>query len=368
MDDLQPGARVGEYRIEHELGRGGMSVVYAATHLVIGKRAAIKVVRPLLCADATGMIRAIQEARAINQISHPNVVDVYAYGRLPDGRCYLVMERLEGETLFERMGRRPIPLSEAVDILGPLCDALEAAHRQGVVHRDVKPANVFLVPTASGRDLVKLLDFGLAKILDEEAGVTQQGAVLGTPDYIAPEQARGGIVDTRADVYSLGVVAFEMLAGRLPFSGDGAAVMLRSHIEDPAPRLRDFCPQLPPQLEALVDAMLHKDPRKRPALAEVRRVLASLRRPTMELRRPARWRVALAAVALLLGAGAVALAARHKKPSVAHADPPPIAARVAAFPSAPAAAPAVEIALPAPVKKKAKPHRRKPDDALIYPF
>src|SRR4051812_4009486 len=188
MEDLLPGTRVGEYRIEQELGRGGMSVVYAATHLVIGKRAAIKVVQPVLCADATGMLRAIQEARAINQISHPNVVDVYAYGRLPDGRCYLIMERLEGETLHERMGRRPIGFEECLDILLPLCDALEAAHERGVVHRDVKPANVYLVPVRGRSDEVKLLDFGLAKLLVEDAGITQQGAVLGTPDYIAPEQ------------------------------------------------------------------------------------------------------------------------------------------------------------------------------------
>src|SRR4051812_9470338 len=212
MEDLLPGTRVGEYRIEQELGRGGMSVVYAATHLVIGKRAAIKVVSPLLCADATGMLRAIQEARAINQISHPNVVDVYAYGRLPDGRCYLIMERLEGETLHERMGRRPIGLDECLDVLLPLCEALQAAHARGVVHRDVKPANIFLQPAAGG-DRVKLLDFGLAKLLVEKSGITQEGAVLGTPEYIAPEQARGSIVDAGADVYSLGVVAFEMLAG-----------------------------------------------------------------------------------------------------------------------------------------------------------
>ena len=139
MDDLTPGTRVGEYRIEHELGRGGMSVVYAATHLGIGKRVALKVVRSFQCADAAGRLRAILEARATQHVAHPNIVDIYGSGQLDDGRCYLVMERLDGETLLERMARRPLDLDACIAILLALCDALEAAHTHGVAHRDIKP-------------------------------------------------------------------------------------------------------------------------------------------------------------------------------------------------------------------------------------
>jgi serine/threonine-protein kinase len=334
MEDLEPGTRVGEYRIEHELGRGGMSVVYAATHLVIEKRVAIKVVSPLLSADATGMLRAIQEARAINQISHPNVVDVYAYGKLPDGRCYLVMERLDGESLHERMGRRPIGCEEALDILLPLCDALEAAHDRGVVHRDVKPANVYLVPVRGRADEVKLLDFGLAKLLVEDSSITLEGAVMGTPDYIAPEQARGGIVDARADVYSLGVVAFEMLAGRLPFSGESSASLLRQHTSCAPPRLRDYWGSAPPALEQLIEAMLKKDPTQRPSISEVRSRLYELRHPQPIRRTRKRWRVAAIAAALSLVSAGVVLGARGKKPLAPKPAPiaPLIAQAVTALP------------------------------------
>jgi serine/threonine-protein kinase len=330
MDELAPGTRVSDYRIEHELGRGGMSVVYAATHLVIGKRVALKVVRSLLCADATGRVRAILEARAVNQIAHPNIVDVYGYGQLDDGRCYLVMERLDGETLQQRMERRPLGIDECRAILLPLCDALEAAHERGVVHRDVKPANVHLMPLRSGADHVKLIDFGLAKLLDGESNVTLSGVVLGTPDYIAPEQARGGAVDARSDVYALGVMAFEMLAQRLPFSGNSTRELLRRHIEEAPPRLRELSPSSPRALEALLVAMLAKDPSARPSLGEVRRVLVELRaRPA----RPHRWRLAGALAALLLVGGGVAAAGAWMRHIAAPSSPHVIARRALLPPS-----------------------------------
>jgi serine/threonine protein kinase len=369
MEDLAPGARIGDYRIERELGRGGMSVVYAATHLVIGKRAAIKVVRPVLCADATGMLRAIQEARAINQIRHPNIVDVYGYGRLADGRCYLIMERLEGETLFERMGWRPISHEEALAILVSLCEALAAAHKSGIVHRDVKPANIFL--TDDNR--VKLLDFGLAKLLADERGITQHGAVLGTPDYIAPEQAKGGVVDARADVYSLGVVAFEMFAGQLPFCDDNPAVLIARHIQDEPPRLRELRADIPALADDTVAAMLQKDPAARPSILAVREALLGLRPPIQPRRRQSKRWAASAALLLMLGVGAGGFGSRVQR-GRAHPEPrkPPVTAPVVVTEVKTAAAEVVatppEPPPPAIVKHRKKRAPRPPDDGLIDPF
>jgi serine/threonine-protein kinase len=274
--DLAPGACIGEYRIERKLAEGGMSTVYAALHPLIEKRVAIKVVHPLLSLDATGMVRMVQEARIINQIGHPNIVDVYSFGRLPDGRCYLVMEWLEGETLCERLRRGRLPLEEAIAILLPICDALEATHDKGIIHRDVKPANVLLV---GAPERVKLLDFGVAKLLGSEpaSGLTLDGCVVGTPEYIAPEQARGKPVDARVDVYSLGVMAFEMILGELPFSGETPMDTMQQHLHDPVPAATSLWPAAPAALDELLWAMMAKDARLRPSIGEVRRRLVELR-------------------------------------------------------------------------------------------
>src|SRR5262245_27538496 len=167
--DLTAGNVVGEYTIERKLGDGGMATVYGATHPLIGKKAAIKVMNAQLSLDAGLVERFTLEARAVNAIGHPNIVDVFSFGRLSDGRSYFVMEWLKGETLYDRLWERRLPLDEAVDILDQVCDALEAAHDKGIVHRDLKPANVFLVPVRGRRDLVKLLDFGVAKLIAQSA-------------------------------------------------------------------------------------------------------------------------------------------------------------------------------------------------------
>src|SRR6185312_5028383 len=168
---LQPGTVVGEYVIERKLGDGGMATVYGATHPLIGKKAAIKVMSPSLSADASAVARFALEARAINAIGHPNLVDVFSFGRLPDGRSYFVMEWLPGETLYEHMWKQhgPLPLDEVINILDQICDALEATHDKGIIHRDLKPANVFLCPVRGRRDVVKLLDFGVAKLAHQES-------------------------------------------------------------------------------------------------------------------------------------------------------------------------------------------------------
>jgi serine/threonine protein kinase len=278
---LGPGTEVGGYIIDGEVGRGGMGFVYSATHPVIGKRAAIKVLKPEVSRSPIVVERFIQEARAVNQIGHPNIVDIFAFGVLDDGRAYHVMDLLIGESLRKRLRRGPLHPSEAASVIDETAQALAAAHDKGFVHRDLKPDNIFLQTREDRWPEVKLLDFGLAKLLPE-AGVspfqTKIGVVLGTPEYMAPEQARGQPVDHRTDIYALGVVMFEVLAGRRPFpSSDDALATLKLHAEQPAPSLAAYAPSLPVEMFQLVDAMLAKHPEGRPSLAAVRTVIKRLR-------------------------------------------------------------------------------------------
>ncbi|HEX6838159.1 MAG TPA: protein kinase [Polyangia bacterium] len=286
--DLSAGTTVGEYTIDCKLGDGGMATVYGATHPLIGKKAAIKVMNPALSLDAGLVERFVLEARAVNAIGHPNIVDVFSFGRLGDGRSYFVMEWLQGETLYDRLWERKPTLDEALDIVDQVCDALEAAHEKGIVHRDLKPANVFLCPVRGRRDLVKLLDFGVAKLIATAEGLdgsdpmsrppqTMTGQVVGTPDYISPEQARAKPVDGKTDVYALGVIAYEMILGRRPFEADNSADVVRMHLGDAPPAPRTLWPEIPSTLDELLLRMLHKSAAKRPTPAEVRAAIHELR-------------------------------------------------------------------------------------------
>jgi len=278
--ELEDGDVVGEYRIEGKVGSGGMGTVYGAVHPVIGKRAAIKVLRPELCTSTEAIERFVQEARAVNQIGHPNIVDVFGFGTLPDGRSYFAMERLSGESLAERVERAGLPLGLACHVLERTCRALEAAHAKGITHRDLKPDNVFLVEVPDELPVVKLLDFGIAKLSggdDQRAERTRTGVMMGTPLYMAPEQARGHAMDHRVDVYALGVMAFELLTGELPFTADNAMDIIAKHLTEPPRAPSSTGVEVEPELDALVLAMLAKDPDERPALRQVRVAVSRVR-------------------------------------------------------------------------------------------
>ncbi|HEY6180133.1 MAG TPA: serine/threonine-protein kinase, partial [Kofleriaceae bacterium] len=269
---------LGEYRIEGQIAEGAMGRVFAAVHPVIGKRAAIKVLTREQCADPHAVTRFLDEARVVNQIGHPNIVDIFAFGELPDGRHYFAMELLDGETLGARIRREPLTLGETCGVIRSLARALDAAHAKGVVHRDLKPDNVFLVAVRGEPPVVKLLDFGIAKLsyLDPADERTAIGAMMGTPQYIAPEQARGVRIDGRADIYALGGIFFELVTGRPVFFSDNTPEVLMKHLTEPPPRPSQ-CARVPPELDELIIAMLAKEPERRPSLDQICAVIDQLR-------------------------------------------------------------------------------------------
>src|SRR6185312_12337396 len=244
---IGPGTEVGGYIVDGELGHGGMGVVYSATHPLIGKRAAVKVLKPELSKEPAAVERFVREARAVNQIGHPNIVDIYDFGVLPDGRRYYLMDLLAGESLRARLKRGgALHVSEAASVIDETASALAAAHTKGIIHRDLKPDNVFMVNVPGRWPEAKLLDWGLAKLVRGGGKFqTVTGSVLGTPVYMSPEQARGEQVDFRTDIYALGVMAFELLTGAVPFKGRSSVDTLLAHQEEPVPSLLGRVPTLP---------------------------------------------------------------------------------------------------------------------------
>jgi serine/threonine-protein kinase len=264
--ELAPGAQVGEYQLEAMIGRGGFGSVYRAVHPVIGKHVAIKVLSRRYSADPQIVSRFVSEARAVNQIGHRNIIDIFAFGQLPDGRHYYVMELLEGEPLDRVVERAPLTLAEALPLFRALARALDAAHAKGIAHRDLKPENIFLARDADGSVFPKLLDFGIAKLLvpEEEAPHhTGTGVPLGTPYYMSPEQCRGREVDHRTDIYSFGIVAYRVLTGIYPFTGDYMELMMKQIGEEPVPPSQHVA-ALPATVDSAIAWMMRKDASQRP--------------------------------------------------------------------------------------------------------
>jgi len=259
-----------------------MGAVYLAEHPGIGRKVAIKVLRSEMDHDPQLLTRFLNEARAANAIRHPNIIEVLDSGTTARGASYLVMELLEGEALSSRIKRLSrLDEKSAIDIGMQTALGLGAAHTKGIVHRDLKPDNLFIIPepTELGRERVKILDFGIAKLhtLAGDSLKTRTGTLMGTPVYMSPEQCLGTReVDHRSDVYSLGVILFEMLAGRPPFVSEGFGELLSMHLHEPPPPVRQFAPQVSEDIEHVVARMLAKKPEERFAsMAEVRAALAA---------------------------------------------------------------------------------------------
>jgi serine/threonine-protein kinase len=264
---LRPGIVVAEtYEITRLLGQGGMGAVWEAKHLRLpGKRVVVKVLL-FGATDATVLARFRREAEIGSRLGHPNIVQVIDFNTLPDGTPYIVLELLQGESLASRLLRGPLHLEQVKSIVTQVGSALAAAHREGVVHRDLKPDNVFLCPTDLGgevRDVVKVLDFGISKIRGSNTVLTQDAALLGTPQYMAPEQATGrnDEIDARTDVFAFGAMTFEMLAGKAPFTGDTLAAVIHSIVYAPTPPLAEQAPakDVPPAIVAAIERALEKN-------------------------------------------------------------------------------------------------------------
>jgi serine/threonine protein kinase len=272
MVDGLIGATAGNYRILSKISDGGMGAVYRAEHVLIGRPVAIKVLLPELTANREIVNRFFNEARATTAINHPGIVEVFDFGYLENGLAYIVMELLEGMTLARRAKTLGVMNEgEAAALLRSVCNALAAAHDKGIVHRDLKPDNIFLIhDLETGGDRTKLLDFGIAKLTDlgSASAATKTGAVMGTPTYMSPEQCRGsGEVDHRADLYSLGCIFYQLVAGRPPFATQGAGEVIGMHLYmQPDPPTRHHA-GISPDTEALIMALLAKDPAHRPQSA-----------------------------------------------------------------------------------------------------
>jgi eukaryotic-like serine/threonine-protein kinase len=269
LDDPLVGTTIdGRYQVEKKLGEGGMGVVYLAKHAVIGSKCALKVLRGELTGEGEVSERFIQEARAAAAIGNDHIIQITDFGQLPDGAAYFVMEFLDGLALHDVIQNSPkMPAQRVLHIMTQCCEALAAAHQSDIVHRDLKPDNIFLVRKGTVDDFVKVLDFGIAKVQAGEGGkrLTKTGMIFGTPQYMSPEQAAGSGVDARTDIYSLGIIMYELLCGHVPFEADTFMGVLTKHLyEEPIPPRRLVPPvDMPQNLEAILLKAIAKKPDKR---------------------------------------------------------------------------------------------------------
>src|SRR6266704_3663235 len=294
--DLLIGRTIGHYKISERIGTGGMGDVYLATDMTAGRKAALKLLPERFTGDAERLKRFQQEARAVVGLNHPNILTIYEIGE-DHSTHYIASELIDGETLRQRLMRERMQLSEAVDIAIQVASALEAAHHAGIVHRDIKPENIMLRPDG----YVKVLDFGIAKLAEEELPATMPrdealllvetnlGSVLGTVRYMSPEQACGAHVDKRTDIWSLGVVLYEMLTGHAPFTGDTPREVMSSILEKEPPPLTSYNKQTPAELQQIISKTLRKDRRERyQSASEMLQELKNLRH-NLELKAVPLW-------------------------------------------------------------------------------
>jgi eukaryotic-like serine/threonine-protein kinase len=265
----------GEYVVVDRIGSGGMGSVYKAEQPSMNRMVAIKVLHSRFATRDDLVARFRREARAMSQLSHPNTARVYKYGALDDGSVYFVMDYLEGRNLAAEVRENgPMAAERAVHLMVQVCGALEEAHRAGIVHRDLKPENVFLTHQSGNADFPKVLDFGLAKMSEKQMGrgsmmFTQQGMVFGTPEFMSPEQAQGEPLDRRSDIYSLALILYELITGKLPFDARTPLDMMKAHVRDPPTPLSERVPgkHFWPELDAVIAKALAKNPDDRYATA-----------------------------------------------------------------------------------------------------
>lgn len=269
----------GKYKVGPLLGEGGMGQVYKATHVMMRKDVALKILHPSMGFRPEIVERFRREAESAARLAHPNIVQVLDFGRAVDSTFYLVMEFIEGRSLSSIIAEGPMHWKRVCRVGVQMLKALEEAHKVGIVHRDLKPDNIMVILDTGGEETIKILDFGIAKLGESEGGVqvTQAGMIFGTPSYISPEQAQGRPVTHRADLYAMGVILFQMLTGRLPFESSSPIDLLGMHIHTPPPRVRQFVLDVPGELEALILRALSKKPEDRPQNAfEMRSILGKL--------------------------------------------------------------------------------------------
>ena len=257
---------IGSYRVVERIGKGGMGTVYLGRHPAIGKRVAIKVLHPKKASEAESIMRFFHEAKVVNEIGHPNLVDVLDFGETPSGLHYLIMEYLQGRSLSALIdAAAPLPEDQISHIGRQLCSALSAAHEKKIIHRDLKPDNVFICQRGADKSFVKLLDFGIAKLSDPQTFqlATAHGVVLGTPTHMAPEQALGQDITASVDVYAMGVILYQMATGELPFSDSNRLALAMKHARNLPPNPREKNPALSEAMTAVILRCLekHKDQR-----------------------------------------------------------------------------------------------------------
>jgi serine/threonine-protein kinase len=331
----------GRYIVEALLGEGGMGCVYAARHAIIDKRVAIKVLRREAAQDELAAERFIAEAKAASKIGHQNIVDITDFGVLPAGNAYFVMEFLDGPTLGKLIHeQRQLPWLRALAIASEVARGLQAAHEQSIIHRDLKPENIFVLERDGRADFVKIVDFGIAKDVKAGKRLTAVGMVLGTPEYMSPEQATGQETDHRVDQYALGCILYEMLTGDVPFRGENAPKTLTKHVFDGVTAPSSLRPDLPRVVERIVLRLLQKKPGDR--YADMRALIAALAEAERQLRaspsapqpqpstdligeiprnRVPRYVAVCAAGVALVGLGAAVVS--HRSPAAKPVGPPP---------------------------------------------